>query len=222
MKISVAIGAYEMGGKGDFFIDRCIKSILSQDHQDVEIVVSDHSVNDAVEKVCLNYNVIYKRNEDKRGSSSANFNNAILHSSGDIIKILCQDDVLFSNNALSLIDDTMSKSDKKWLVSSYYHTTDYTTPINLHHPSVNEFHPMTNLVGTHSSLTIRKDVEELFDDYLIWFMDCEYYNRLYKRWGHPEYLYTPTMMQTLWNGQVTNTLIDNNVVERETKHILQK
>lgn len=211
-----------MGGKGDFFIDRCIKSILSQDHQDVEIVVSDHSINDAVEKVCLNHNVVYKRNENKRGSSSANFNNAIQYCSGDIIKILCQDDVLYSNEALSSIKEEFKNSGKEWLVSSYYHTTDYTTPVNLHHPSKTEYHPLVNLTGTHSCLSITKNVDVFFDDYLIWFMDCEYYYRLYKKYSYPAYLFTPTMMQTLWSGQVTNTLINNEVVDRETNHIIQK
>ena len=221
-RISVAIAAYEMNNKGEFFIERCIKSILQQNYSNIEIVVSDHSVDDKVEKICKELGVVYIKYAKNRGSSSANFNNAIVHCTGDFIKILCQDDILYDENSLSLTIEAIQKNNKKWLVSSYYHTHDLVTPVALHYPTVNNFEPTINLIGTHSCLTISKDVDILFDENLIWFMDCEYYSRLYRKYLSPEYLSTPTMVQSIWSGQVSSTMITSKVVNYETNYIKQK
>lgn len=220
-KLSVAIGAYEMRGEGAFFIKRCIDSIISQEYENIEIVVSDHSLNDDVKNECEKYNnVVYIRNENNRGSSSANFNNAIKHCTGDYIKILCQDDCLYGSDSAKNIVDAFG--DEKWLVSSYYHTHDFKTPTSLHHPGMNSFNPLVNVIGTHSCLTICKDVDVYFDELLIWFMDCEYYARLYEKYSYPKYLFTPTMVQSVWEGQVSRTMITSELVDRETEHILSK
>jgi glycosyltransferase involved in cell wall biosynthesis len=221
-KISVAIAAYEMNGKGDVFLRNCINSIISQSHPNVEIVISDHSINDDLEKVCSEFpNIVYIKNANLRGSSSANFNNAIKHSSGDYIKILCQDDYLYGNDALLNTEKAFSETDSKWLVSPYYHTSDGENVHSLHYPADNhEYLPLVNRTGTHSCLTIRNDVNLLFDENLIWFMDCEYYSRLFNAYEHPVYIKDPTMVQTLWKGQVTNTRITGELVEKETNYIV--
>lgn len=226
-KVSVAIATYEMKGKGAFFIRRCIDSIINQRYKDIEIVISDHSVNDEILEVCktYKYDIKYIKNSNLRGSSSANFNNAILNSSGDYIKILCQDDCLFNSDSIDITLNAIKKNNKKWLVSSYYHTrnlNNLNNYENLHNPSINNFDPLLNLIGTHSCLTISKDVDIFFDEKLIWFMDCEYYSRLFIKYSYPEYLYSPTLIQSLWDGQVTNSIVNNDIINVEMKYIKNK
>jgi glycosyltransferase involved in cell wall biosynthesis len=224
-RISIAIATYEMYGKGAFFIKRCIDSIINQTYTNIEIVISDHSIDDEIKNVCNDYDfdIKYIRNDKLRGSSSANFNNSIINSTGDYIKILCQDDCLYDSKSIELTVKKLDESNKKWLVSPYYHTSDMINIKNLHHPKVfSDYSPIFNLIGTHSCLTIRKDVNLLFDNNLIWFMDCEYYSRLYKKYSYPDYLSVPTMIQSVWDGQVTNKLVDGNLITKETNYIKNK
>jgi hypothetical protein len=53
-------------------------------------------------------------------------------------------------------------------------------------------------------------------------MDCEYYYRLQKRYSYPAVLRNPTMVQLIWDGQVSNTIINDTIVDNERKHIFEK
>src|SRR5690606_32499532 len=107
MKVSIAIPCYEMNGRGAFFLDYNLSKISTQTHPDIEVVISDHSKNDVIwdraNEWSSRLNIKYCRYTEHYGSSSANTNNAIRHSSGDIIKILCQDDYLYSDHAIETI-----------------------------------------------------------------------------------------------------------------------
>ena len=52
MKASVAIPVYEYYGRGVEFLDDMFRTIASQTLKDVEVVVSDHSLNDDIELYC--------------------------------------------------------------------------------------------------------------------------------------------------------------------------
>ena len=218
MRISIAIGAYEMFGRGADFLRRCLDSVASQRNVDLDIVVSDHSVGDDLVTVCRSFpSVKYVRNPLGRGSSSANFNCAIDNSVGDLVKVLCQDDCLFDSSSLErTVEAFWNKPDAQWLVTQYYHTRDLKSFLDLHTPSMSCDLPFENAVGTHSGLTIRGSVGLRFDENLIWLMDCEYYYRLRKTYGDPIILRSPTVVQTLWPGQVTNTIAD--ATRRKNEH----
>ena len=225
MKLSVAIPCYEMNGRGSEMLQYSFEVLKRQNFQDFEVVVSDHSVDDNVRDVCNReskyLNIGYFRNAKKRGSSSANINNAIVNCTGQLIKILCQDDFLYGNDA---IEKTINKFDytKKWLVSGYLHTRDRINFDTHHVPKLSSRIYLENHIGTHSCLTILNDDPILFDENLIWFMDSEYYYRLYKRYGAPLIMSEPTMAQYLWQGQVTNTIITDEIIKSEEKYIASK
>lgn len=223
MKLSIAIPCYEMGGHGIEMLTCAINSIKEQTFIDYEIVVSDHSIDNELYELCQSYNlnIKYYRNPDKRGSSSANINNAIMHCTGDIIKILCQDDYLADSFSL---EHTVSAFDEstQWLVSSYLVTRDRITIARHYLPRWNNKIYIENTIGTHSCLTIRNDPPILFDENLIFYMDCEYYYRLYQKYGLPKILSNPTVVQLLWPGQVSNTLITDNLDQAERNYVIRK
>jgi glycosyltransferase involved in cell wall biosynthesis len=207
--VSIAIPCYEMHGRGAEFLDYALARVAEQTYPRIEVVISDHSLDDAVEHVCKGWGdsleLQYVRNPQKRGSSSANLNVAINHARGELIKILCQDDYLFGASAIQKIVAAFSGTDY-WLVSSYLHTRDRETLFRRQDPRMTADIAGNNTIGTHSCLTIRNvDEPELFAEDLIWLMDCEYYRRLYDRFGEPRILHDVTMVQTLWEGQVTHT-----------------
>jgi hypothetical protein len=121
LMISICIPAYEMGGEGARFLSRSLEAIRLQLFTDHETVVSDHSSDHKIEEVCAGFpKVRYVRNSRHRGKSSANLNNAIDHASGDLIKVVFQDDFLAGPGSLGRIAERIG--DKDWLVHSYWHT----------------------------------------------------------------------------------------------------
>jgi glycosyltransferase involved in cell wall biosynthesis len=224
MMISIAIPCYEMGGWGNSFLQYSLNILKDQTFKDFEVVVSDHSTDDKIKNVCSNYkdlNIKYIKNENQRGSSSANINNCIRHSEGKLIKVLCQDDYLYGNDAIDKTVKAFSYGGK-WLATSYYHTRNRFDLIDLHMPKINDDNFLENNIGTHSCLTIINEEPIFFDENLLWFMDCEYYHRLFLKYGFPEVLEEPTLVQFLWTGQVTNTLINQKLVTKEVEYIKQK
>lgn len=224
MKVSVAIPCYDMNGKGDFFLDFNIEKIARQTHRDIEIVISDHSKTDIVKNVVDRWktlNIKYVKFDKKYGNSSANTNNAIRNCTGDIIKILCQDDYLYDEFSVEKIVENFSPSNQ-WLVSAYVHTKDHVKLFKKKKPKYNDKIYIKNTIGTHSSLTIRNGLDVFFDEELIWFMDCEYYRRLYDNYGAPKILNEITMVQFLWEGQVTNTLADKERRLKEFDYLQTK
>lgn len=210
-----------MGGRGTEFLGFSLQRIVEQTYPRVEVVVADHSRNDEVEETCDAWrdrlNLRYVRNSHKRGSSSANANVAIKNSSGDLVKILCQDDSLYQSDALERTVNGMG--DREWLVSSYL-CTDDRRKFTQWNPRLNADIATANTIGTHSCLTIRNlDQPELFNEDLIWLMDCEYYRRLYDRFGEPAILCDPTVVQVLWEGQVTNTIATEERRRAEYEHV---
>ena len=85
-------------------------SIIEQTYKNIEIVISDHSKNDDIENLIIEYQKInrnivikYFRYNEKYGNISANINNAIKNCDGDIIKIMFMDDYLINKHYSALI-----------------------------------------------------------------------------------------------------------------------
>ena len=187
MKISVVIPSYEAYGRGVEFIDRGIKSVLSQSFQDFEIVVSDHSCDDKIAshvKSLNNPKIIYIHNHQNRGSSSANMNVGIKNSTGDIIKPLFLDDYFYSTDALQIIHDAFMR-EIKWLVCGNISCDDSGRFFRHFIPKWNdEIIFGCNTLSTPSCIAyVRCDVG--FDERLIWLMDCKMYQDLYDAFGLP-------------------------------------
>src|SRR3989344_4191838 len=105
--LSICIPTYEMHGLGDKFIRHSFDILTHQTFKDFDVVISDHSRTDAIKNVCDRYknklDIQYYKNTKDRGNSSANINNAIQKATGKLIKILLQDDFLYTNDALKEI-----------------------------------------------------------------------------------------------------------------------
>lgn len=211
MKVSICIPCYEMHGKGGEFLSFNLSKILPQTYKNYEVVVSDHSVSDLIKDVCDHYSslgmdVIYLRNESNRGNSSANINNAILQSSGEIIKILFQDDFFFHNQALEDIVREFSTNRINWLVTACCHSRDGVTFEREYFPRYTEdIMEGNNLISSPSVLSFLKSNQPiLFDEKLVWLMDCDIYKRLYMTYGEPLYLNSINVVNRTWEGQFNN------------------
>ena len=96
MKLSIAIPTWESHGRGVEFINDLLRTIEIQTFKDFEVCISDHSLNDEVMNEVKQFEdkfkIVYEKNSQDRGNGPANTNKAIHMCSGDIIKVMFQDD----------------------------------------------------------------------------------------------------------------------------------
>ena len=225
--VSIAIPCYEMGGGGVKYLDFCLNKILIQDYSNIEIVISDHSKNNAIKKSLKKWdpllNIKYVKNPYKRGSSSANLNVALQHCTGDLIKIIFQDDYLLESNSLSTLVTCFNGGDSQWLATACGHSNDRINVFNPHLPKYNDLIAYgTNTISSPSVIMIKNQDLEFFDENLIWLMDCEYYKRMYDKFGLPIICNYITVINFMHANQVSNTLATTQVKEDELAYVLKK
>ena len=216
MKISIVIPTYECHGRGVEFLKRNLDSIYSQTFKDYEVIVSDHSVSYRIQEFCDNYDnipVVYTRNAFDRGNSSANLNNAIRQSVGEIIKPMCQDDFIYDDNCLQIIHDHIVGGEK-WVVVGNNSYTDEGAYFKEHIPTWND--DIIIGVNTLSSPSCMAYLwcDDMWDERLIWLMDCEFYYKLFKKYGLP-YLESKILVTNFGHEFQYTHLIDNDRKKQE-------
>jgi len=227
MMISICIPTYEMGGKGHTFLEHSFSLLNAQTFKNFDVVVSDHSTGEDIKSVCDKYRLFfpisYYKNPSSRGSSSANINYAMNKAQGDIIKILFQDDYLCDANALDLIHQKFEDNKVDWVVNGTVHTSDNTHFYNPIIPRYNSLiHLGNNTISSPSVLAMRNKDINYFDEKLIWLMDVEYYKRLYDKYGLPVVIDRILVVNRIWEGQVSHTKIDSELINQEEKYVKEK
>ena len=210
---SIAIPTYEMHGRGKEFLEFIFNNLDSQSFKDFEVVVSDHSRDDAIEKLCdswaLPLNIKYLKNKCGVGGSSPNINNAIKNCSGEWIKLLFQDDFLFGATALEELSVHIKNNDREeWFVSACEHSSDGYNMTRPHYPHwTSDIHLGNNRISSPSVVTIKNTEHKMyFDEDLIWLMDVEYYKRMHIRYGEPSYLQSINVVNRIWGNRLSDTI----------------
>lgn len=224
---SICIPTYEMKGLGASYLKSTFEILSIQSFKDFEVVISDHSIEDVIKDVCVEFEksfvIHYIKNTSNRGSSSANLNNAIKSARGLWIKVLFQDDYLLGSNALEIIHDKISSGDGEWLVSACQHIHDGELLYDSHYPSYHtDIHLGTNTIGAPSNIAFKNKESIFFDRNLIWLMDCEFYKRLELKFGVPIVLSQICIVNRVGAHQVTNTFIDGELVRNELRYVKNK
>ena len=122
--ISVCIPTYN----GAKYIAQTIESILNQTFTDFEIIVSDDGSSDNTLEIVGSFNDprIVRIDRLSKVGAEANWNNAVANASASLVKLVCQDDLLYSQ-CLEVEVETMSKSENQD-VSFCFHLRDFVTP----------------------------------------------------------------------------------------------
>lgn len=211
VKLSVCIPTYEMQGRAKAMLIRAFNSLKSQSFHDFEVIVSDNSEDDVVKNLCADkeyesLNIKYFKN-DKKGLSP-NLNFAMTHAKGDIIKIIHMDDYLANPDSLK---DIVENFKGGWLVTGCGHDRGDGKIIRPHFPKYNsKIYLERNTIGSPSVLTIENKDILLCDDKLTWLNDCDYYKRLYDRYGEPTILNKINVVIGIGDHQTTNKLTDKH------------
>jgi glycosyltransferase involved in cell wall biosynthesis len=226
-KISICIPTYEMHGLGKIYLKQSFDILREQTFQDFNVIISDHSKDSEIEKLCLEYTkyflIVYIKNTQNRGNSSANINNAIKNANGEIIKILFQDDFLYNKNSLKDIAENFDLQKDHWMVTACEHSKDIKYLFRPFYPRYNHFiHLGFNTISSPSVLSIRNKNILFFDEKLIWLMDVDYYKQCYKKFGSPKILNKINVVNRVGKHQVSNSLINGIIKIRETFYTLFK
>lgn len=225
--ISICIPTYEMLGLGADFLRHSFKILAEQTFKDFDVVVSDHATDGSINKVCAEFSdrliIQYFANDRRRGSSSANLNNAIEHATGRLIKILFQDDYLLDQSSLQQIVGAFDLEHDYWLVTGSEHTRDGQHLERPYNPRfTKDPHEGNNLLGSPSGLTIKNDQPLHFDERLIWLMDGDYYKRLSLKFGPPKILTKVTVVNRIGEHQVTATTATQERRDSELAYVKRK
>ncbi len=223
--ISICIPTYEMKGKGVECLSYSFNILNNQSYKNFDVIISDNSKNDEIENLCKKWNdkldIKYFRNQEKYGMSQ-NTNFAIKKAKGDFIKILFQDDFLFGTQSLEIQLFHILSNSNHWLVTACCHTKDLVHFFNEHYPKYHDnIQYGENTISSPSVLMFKnKNIIE-FDENLCWFMDVDYYKRLYDIFGLPSICNYITVVNRIHENQ-TSSIITKEIEEKERKYTTEK
>lgn len=188
MKLSIVIPTYECEGKGWLYLSELLNSIYKQSFKDFEVVISDQSKNNDIKDLATYYkkflNISLIDASGVKRTISANTNNAIKNCTGEYIKIMYMDDFFIDNNALEKIIKASEESPNKWIVNGTLHCESIHFPHSRLIPQYNDnIHLGQNSISCPTVLTLKQ--KEYFDEELNMLMDCEFYKRMYIKYGDP-------------------------------------
>lgn len=229
MKISICIPTYEAGGAGVDLVFTAIESIKRQTYSDVEVIISDHSQNDAIESYAngiTDLDVKYLRNSKNIGSPAHNSNYAISKASGDFVKILNMDDYFDDDDALHHYMDALFQG-AKWVLSS-------TKIVNLQSKQVERSHTArivedgknlltgVNTIGCPSVGVFPRD--NYFDTNVKYAIDCELWYSLLKKYGNPSIIDHKPMCVGMGPHSLTEKLsVDYpSLIKQDAQYCLSK
>lgn len=230
-KVSVVVPTFEYYGRGVEYLDDMFRTISIQSMKDVEVVVSDHSLTGEIENFCreniYDLEIKYIRNSNDRGNPCSNTNVAIDHSTGEVVKVLLQDDFLYDTDAFEKIYDRLMSSESKWLVCGAIHTRDdgYTF-FNPMYPKWSELMILengNNFIGSPSVLSFkRENMEVRFDPNTAMLMDVDFYYNMMLKYGHPIYYNDILIGNRVRDTETWKARISEEDVEKEFKYCHQK
>lgn len=144
----------------------------------------------------------------KAGKMAENTNAGIRKARGELVKILYLDDRLAHRDNLKLIVEAFDANpDKKWLINGVNnHAFPYWT---------DDILTGNNKLGSPSALTIRNGLNIYFDESMSWLLDCDYYKRLYDKYGLPMILDGVHVVLETGDHQMTNILTEE---EKQAEH----
>ena len=234
--VSILIPTHDLRGKQVAFMKKTLPIIFNQTYKNFEVVITDnndgHETRDFVLKEFPRYyrgTRPTKHNIDSFDASkikytycatkgwSPNHNNGLAHCTGDLVKILHQDNYFLNEHSLENVVTAFEDEGMKWLVSSYWHQNEEASNGKLYRYHVPEYSDKIanggNPIGDPSCLTIRKECILDFNIAMKYIVDCEYYFRLKQAFGAPVVQPMPSIVVLQHSDQVTHSLTIEEVLQ---------
>jgi glycosyltransferase involved in cell wall biosynthesis len=229
-KISIAVPTWETNGRGEEFLDDLLRTIEIQTFKNFEVVISDHSLDDylvpKIKEFENKFEIKYLKNIKKRGNSPANLNNALKNCSGEIIKIMFQDDFFYDDEALEKIYYTLQDSDKTWLLNGTNHTKDDGNSFYWDlHPEFNDQLLMgVNTISSPTVVSFKNNIDFYFDEKLVYLMDIDFYYGMREKYEDPIF-YKDILVTNRFphSHSISSSILDKEkMLKKESDYCLKK
>ncbi len=173
-------------------LKRLLDSIQDQTFSDYEVVITDNSDGDEVERLAENYpalNIRYHKNSPKT-QMGGNWNACMQRATGDWLKLIHDDDWFTDENSLASWAEAARHTSKDFLFSSYYLVDELTKAKTLVRPSALEQMLLQwssfsllrkNVIGPPSVTLIRRTAFIPYAADLNWLVDIECYIRYLRK-----------------------------------------
>lgn len=211
-------------------LNKCLDSVLVQDFKDFELIISDDTPGDSVqrfiEKKLQGVQYSYFHHSPSLGSP-ANWNFAIGSATGDFIKIMHHDDFFSSPKSLSSMVERIQAEESDFLYTSAHviykrgktqriqATSQKQLRILQKDPSLLFFKNV--IMGP--SATLYRNVKAKFDESLIWLVDIDFYIQKMRE-GKFSYIDDP-LISLVHNveGQISDQVLFNKEIQIK-EHVL--
>jgi GT2 family glycosyltransferase len=208
---SVIITTYECYGKGKDLLKENLESLCLQTYENIECVITDHSRDNIIENFVKefvfpkNIFLIYIRYSENYGNPSHNWNNGLKHANGEFLHTLCIDEKYAKPNSITNIVNFMKNNNSKWIACS-----QFVEPANyVYIPKWNPNILTNNTLSGNGSIIIKKDLKHInFDPQFIWFLDTDYYYRLFLEAGIPDIFNEIIYIGRIHENQLTSKVCD--------------
>lgn len=214
---SIVIPTYEAKGYGVSLLTELLDTIKEQTFKNFEIIVTDHSLDEEIEKcTSLWRNILdihYYRNTTGYGNSSINMNNGIKLSKGKYIKIMHIDDKFNDNTSLEKIYNNINESENDivWGVvgfNHFYHNQNKIDNFIIPRMTFNHLIGQSAINGCPSICFFKNGHNIIFDENLIIINDFDLYFNLNKKFGSPKIIEHFLVTIRVHENQVTQVLSD--------------
>jgi glycosyltransferase involved in cell wall biosynthesis len=209
------------------YLKRNLDSILRQDYQDYEIIVTDDTPGTEISDFLKGYDfrgrLHYHKNEIRLGSPR-NWDRSIELATGKYIKILHHDDWFYEDNSLSrFVNLIQSSDDIDFAFSGTNIVSEANRPERIHSMTRQQFDQLQampeilffgNIVGAPSATIFSRRSAMKFDARFKWLVDLEFYMRLIRKAKKIAYTTDP-LICTITDAlhSVTSECVDNKEVE---------
>lgn len=219
---SIAISVCIPSFNNEAALSRCLESVCTQTLKNIEIIISDDSYSDEIERVVKKRNdarIKYQRNTPNLGAP-ANWNAALKMSRGNIVTLLHQDDWYRTPDTLAIICNNMDARDSDILITGralhreHHCIGEYRLPSNAAERFISDF-PIKSLVVNrlgHPSVFFFKEKYKTirYDESLLYFSDTDYYSRLITA-ADTVTIYSEALVAISWenSNRVSNTFLSD-------------
>lgn len=186
-RVSVCIPA----SKEPEHLRRALRSVFMQKYRDYEVVITDDSLDQSLERVVGEFNehpnVRYYRNRVRKGSPE-NWNEAVRLASGGYIKVLHDDDWFSEDQSLAEFVSMLEHDPQAdFAFCSSVRCDEEQRTRSVHIPSETQIRQLRadpsvlflgNFIGAPSATIYRSQVNQQFDPRLKWVVDIDFYIRV--------------------------------------------
>jgi len=222
---TLLITSYECKDMGKTFLEESMKAILEQTYRPIQVIISDHSKDDKIKDYVMTLSatgieIIYKQYTENYGSPCHNWNNALKYATGDYIQYLALDDKLAHPRAVEYAVEEMNSEPKsKWFITA--HRVNPSGEVFI--PKWNSMILQHNTVSGPSAIIIRPALKHIkLDPEFIWYLDLDWYYRLYKEGGKPSGISSVHWINRKHPLQLTHTVCSQARKDSEKALLFKK